>query len=159
MTQKVIIHNKQLFLIYDVNIVNMLILLLILLILFFHQSINQLLISFLYKIRNYMYYDILDVYCNTENTFALYLTSKCYIFCFVSGYKDVSHCRWHVRRIVAALSSVRRLQLVRQGALQGFLVLAVHSRYGLHEQRNQPNPLQCYVGEVQESIQAPTLLW
>jgi len=53
---------------------------------------------------------------------------------------------------VAAVPVVRRLQLVRQAALREPLVPAVLSTGRLRQQRSQPDPLQCHVGQVPQRL-------
>ena len=75
-----------------------------------------------------------------------------------AGDEDVGSSGVRVRRSVAAISRVRRVQFIRQSSLQESLVHAVLSIDGLHQQRHQSNPLQRHVRQVLPGLPSSTAL-
>ena len=69
-----------------------------------------------------------------------------------AGGEDAGSGRRDVCNAVAALSVVRRLQLVRQSALREPLADAVLSSGRLRQQRRQPDPLQRHVRQVPQRV-------
>jgi len=69
-----------------------------------------------------------------------------------AGCEDAGSRRGDIRDALAAVSVVRRVQLVRQTALREPLVPAVLSTGRLRQQRRQSDPLQRHVGKVPQRV-------
>lgn len=74
------------------------------------------------------------------------------------GCEDVGCGRGDIRDSLAAISVIRRVQLVRQPALRESLVPVVLSIRCVRQQRRQSDPLQCHVSQVSQRLPRPAVL-
>ena len=80
-------------------------------------------------------------------------------FHYITGHQDARRGRHPIRRALASIPGLRRLQFIRQSALRGPLAAPAVPRHGLHQQRRQPHSLQRHVCQVPSIVQQSPVLW